>query len=279
MALSRQDLTPLDGYDHRINWDAVLSRANSGLLRWLPGGRFLAAHLACFGIGLLGAMLWTLISNPMDLEGLRPFLYWGVVAAVHVALTGIYQVAARLMGLNDPQYVTTAYPVHRVPQPARSRQVAPAMIARGVEGATRANVTARRWETASGRRGRQEAPAGWPEQPQILHMDERADTGEVTWPDSAPRSTELGSRAPGQASDTLVSIDPAMSAEGQRGQRWLEGFVESRQKNKEQRWSWVEAAAASWLSRRDNQVTAESPAEDVVVEPPAVEPDRDSAQQ
>jgi hypothetical protein len=282
MALTRQDLTPLDGYDRRIDWNAAMSRANSRLLRWLPGGRFLAAHLAIFGVTLLAAMLWALIRHPMDLDGLRPFLYWGVIAAVHAALTGIYQVAARLIGLNEPRYVTQGYPVYRSARPSVARQAAPAMLARGVGGAARVNATARRWATSTGRRGniptQAQTAAGWPEQPPILQMDERPDTGEVTWPDSAPRSTTLGNRTSGPPADTLVSIDPAASTEDQRGQRWLEGFVESRQKNKDQRWSWVEAAAASWLSRRDNQVTPEEkPAEDVVIDPAITESERDSA--
>ncbi len=283
MALTRQDLTPLDGYDRRIAWDDVLNRANTRLLRWLPGGRFLAAHLAIFGTTLLAALLWSLIRHPMELENLRPFLYWGVLAAMHTALAGIYQVASRLMGLDEPRFVTTAYPSYRAQQPPAARPAAPAMIARGVEGAAKVNATARRWAAASGRRAnapaRPESAAGWPEQPHILQTDERADTGEVTWPDSAPRSTTLSARTPGQPADTLVSIDPAASAGDQRGQRWLDGFVESRQ-NKDQRWSWIEAAAASWLSRRDNQAvpeTQEHPAKDVVIEPPSAESERDSA--
>jgi hypothetical protein len=50
-----------------------------------------------------------------------------------------------------------------------------------------------------------------------------------------------------------VSVDHRDEGESAEDQNktWIDGFVESRSKDKEHRWSWVEAAAASWLSRRE----------------------------
>jgi hypothetical protein len=53
--------------------------------------------------------------------------------------------------------------------------------------------------------------------------------------------------------EEIVTVDHRDASESAEDhtKTWIDGFVESRSKDKEHRWSWVEAAAASWLSRRE----------------------------
>ncbi len=250
MAISRQNLTPLDGFDNRIDWNSALERCNSRLVNSVRGGNLLAAHGAIFGATFLGFFVWNLVTEPTNLSGLRGFQYWGILVAVHALLAGGYAVVARVLDLDQPSFVTDALPVYRA-QEVSPRQSAPAAVwARGVEGASRVNTSARRWVSPT--RSTSAAETSWPEQPPLLQATERVDVGEVTWPDSAPVSTMLNA-APitnSNPSDELVSIDPGTHGDS-GSQTWLDGFVESRSMDKEHRWSWVEAAAASWMSKRD----------------------------
>ncbi|HEU4793924.1 MAG TPA: hypothetical protein VFS96_09730, partial [Nitrolancea sp.] len=106
-----------------------------------------------------------------------------------------------------------------------------------------------------------DAETGWPEQPALVRTERvsaadadaaPADVGEATWPGSAPMSTALlgGGTNP---VDEIVTVDhrDAGDSADDHAKTWIDGFVESRSKDKEHRWSWVEAAAASWLSRRE----------------------------
>jgi hypothetical protein len=79
------------------------------------------------------------------------------------------------------------------------------------------------------------------------------DVGAATWPGSAPLSTTLANGGSSNPADEVVSVDhrSAEEAEEDPAKSWIDGFVESRSKDKDQRWSWVEAAAAAWLNKRE----------------------------
>lgn len=261
MALTRLDLTPLDGFDNRIDWNAAFVRWNNRIVKAIAGGEVLAAHAAVFGSSFLGIFVWKLVSNPTDLSGIRGFQYWGILVALHAVLIGGFTLIARLLGMNQPTFVSDAPAVYRVsPQQAETRQTAPATLwARGVESAARVNDTARRW--ASPVRSTPSEEALWPASPALLQSSELDDVGEVTWPETAPLSTTLNATA--NPLDELVSIDHGVQTETVT-QTWLDGFVESRSRDKEHRWSWVEAAAGSWISKRDAS-TPTPQAEDVIL--------------
>src|SRR5690606_4192515 len=97
-----------------------------------------------------------------------------------------------------------------------------------------------------------------------------------------PLSTVLNttSTSPTRPADEVVSIDHGAhsGADKDQARSWLEGFVESRTRDKEQRWSWIEAAAASWMARREQprDEQASAPAEDVVIASEASSPDDDA---
>jgi hypothetical protein len=279
MAIPRNSLSALDGFDRGVDVDDLLSRANGRLFNWLVGGSFLAGHMALFGTVFLGAFAWNLGRTPNDLSALGAFRVWSVLLVAHLVITGGFQIAARILGWNAPTWTTT------VAAPARNtqrseRQPVPAMVwARGLESASRVNATARRWASTSARSASERLPdpddQAWPEQPAIARVDSGPDRGDVTWPESAPRSTMLSANQ----TDHVVSVDHASDQPKDSALTWLEGFVESRTKDREQRWSWVEAAAASWLSRRDTPgSTPADVATSHVVDDGVVEPDADSQQ-
>lgn len=268
MAIPRSSLTALDGFDDAIDWGALNARAGERVLRVLTGGSLLAIHLTVFGAAFLASFAWSLINHPMDLSSLDGFRVWGVLVALHAVLVGCYQLVARFMGWSEPEVVTDAAPIRR-PVHVDERQTEAVWAAAAVA-APKPNAPTRRWSVPSSRRTTrdQSATSGdWPQQPAILSSDDREDVGEVTWPDSAPLSTVLNSSAAtASPSDELVSIDPSAGAD--TTQTWVDGFVESQARPKEQRWSWVEAAAASWLSRRDSTPAGEddsSDTEDIIM--------------
>jgi hypothetical protein len=89
---------------------------------------------------------------------------------------------------------------------------------------------------------------------QLPDSERPPDVGEATWPESPPLSTQLlGSGDHRDAADHVVAVDHRQSEtdSDDPGRTWVDSFVESRSKDKENRWSWVEAAAASWLNRRE----------------------------
>jgi hypothetical protein len=283
MAIPRSNLTALDGFDTSIHWDVVNANVGERMVRWLTGGALLALHMSVFGAALLATFGWSLIRHPLDLSALNQFQIWGVIVGLHATLVGAYQLAARMLGWNDPTYVTTSAPA-RLSAPTEVRQTDPTRV-----WAARAEVTGR--VDSSTQRGPstvtrkvQVENAGprsgeWPQQPTILATDERVDVGEVTWPAAAPLSTVLSGNAEmPNTSDQLVSIDAAATGTAADGaQTWVDGFVQSRTKSKEQRWSWVEAAAASWLSRRPGSADDDkAPETDVVATPQEDQAERDS---
>jgi hypothetical protein len=279
MALTRQNLTSLDGYDERIDWAGVLERTNRSLIRWVLGTGLLSFHLAVFTTVLLAIYTWNLISNPTDLHLLGPFRIWGVAALAHTLLVGGGLIGWRLFNMGDqvtaqpvPVYPRRSLPMPRqAPAPARSPGMAQAWI-RGVTSTARANAGARRWREATAQQPPAAPPAptatGWPAQPgmsapaaaQPAEAERPPDVGEVTWPESPPLSTVLlGSTDHRGPADHVVAVDHRQSdtADDDPGRTWVDSFVESRSKDKENRWSWVEAAAASWLNRREISGQAE----------------------
>lgn len=273
MALTRQQLSPLDGYQERIDWATVLERTNRRLLRWVLGTGFLSFHLAVFTTVLLGTFTWNLISNPTDLHLLSPFRIWGVAALGHTILVGGGLIGWRLFNMGESEAVRPApsYPARSLPKPQQlPSSPRPSGVTqvwtRSVGSASRVNAGARRWAAAATQRPAAEPPAraanGWPAQPdmtappapQSTETERPADVGEATWPGSPPISTTLmGGAERGDAADHVVAVDHRASdaADDDPGRTWVDSFVESRAKDKDNRWSWVEAAAASWLNRRE----------------------------
>jgi hypothetical protein len=90
----------------------------------------------------------------------------------------------------------------------------------------------------------------------LITHEHMPDVGEATWPASAPLSTILSSATTTNPADEVVSVDHR-GASDDHTRTWIDGFIESRSKDKENRWSWVEAAAAAWLNKREVEGTAE----------------------
>lgn len=275
MTLTRHNLSPLDGYDERIDWAGVLERTNRGLIRWVLGTGLLSFHLVVFTTVLLATFTWNLISNPTDLHLLGPFRIWGVAALAHTLLVGGGLIGWRLFQMGEPEaarpvpvYQRRALPLpSQAPSPARSPGITQAWL-RTVGTAAKVNAGARRWAEASTQRPPAAPPVrganGWPTQPAMTAptvvepsgTGQSPDVGEATWPDSPPLSTTLlGAADHRDEADHVVAVDHRQSEASQDdpGRTWVDSFVESRakDKDKENRWSWVEAAAASWLNRRE----------------------------
>jgi hypothetical protein len=201
--------------------------------------------------------------------------------------------------MGEPEPRTFSIPAAALPQLRSTQPRTPAWQAawtRSNAAAARVNSTARRWATAPARRAEAPAPArdaatGWPEQPPIFREAVASaetteapvvDVGAATWPHSAPLSTTLSSAASPNPADELVSVDHRdEDGEEDQAKSWIDSFVESRSRDKDQRWSWVEAAAAAWLSRREVEGKAEKAltAGEEQVEPAAEAPPPDDTGQ
>jgi len=270
MPLHREHLGPVDGFETRIAWQPLLEQWNQRSVRWVLGGGFLAFHLAVFGVSLLTVLTWNLIVDPVDLRMIEPFRYWGTVAIIHTILLGGGLIGWKLLRMDQPEAPRFTIPALGSPAPRPDSARASnwqAAWTRGVVSAARVNSTARKWATTPVRRSDgappvRDAETGWPEQPAILHSETvsanhadvaPADVGEATWPASAPMSTTLSGSAGTNPVDEIVMVDHRDAADSadDPAKTWIDGFVESRSKDKEHRWSWVEAAAANWLSRRE----------------------------
>ncbi|HQY29686.1 MAG TPA: hypothetical protein PK691_00265 [Thermomicrobiales bacterium] len=272
MPVSRQNLPPVYGFDRRLRPGDAIDRLTNQFGRWILGTGFLAMHLTVFSVSLLIAYCATLITSPTDVSGVSFFRFWGAVVVVHTILTGGGIVAWKLLGMGDQgaRFVvpasthlqsTLGLPINEYStQHVIDTRIAPRT----------AQPASRRLPWAS-----RPVEQNWPQQAGFQKSAPAADAvpdlGEVTWPDSAPLSTTLGLSSQPDA-DEVVSVDHGPSP----SQTWFEGFVGNRaapEKDMEQRWSWVEAAAASWLSRRDQttpdtETTSESATETPVVNPP-----------
>jgi hypothetical protein len=269
MSLRRQHLSPVDGFDNRIDWQAAIDRWNQRAPRWALGPGLLSFHLTLFGLAFLATLTWNLIADPADLGMIDLFRYWGVLAVVHTILVGGWMIGWRLLRLGEPEPRRFTIPAAALPQLRSNQSRTPAWQTawnRSNAAASRVNTTARRWAGAPSRRAETQAPprdaaTGWPEQPPIFREavagaettePPAVDVGAATWPDSAPLSTTLSGSAASNPADELVSVDHRdEEGEDDQARAWVDGFVESRSKDKDQRWSWVEAAAAAWLNRRE----------------------------
>ena len=100
MALRREQLSPVDGFDSRIDWQGAMDRWNQRALHWVLGPGFLSCHLTTFGLSFLALLTWNLIADPADLHMIEPFRYWGVMMAVPDWLaTGVYDSEPVALGL------------------------------------------------------------------------------------------------------------------------------------------------------------------------------------
>jgi hypothetical protein len=265
MALHRNQLSAVDGFDDRIDWSALMERWNERAMRWVLGGGFLSLHLAAFTVSLLTALTWNLIVDPSDLWMVEPFRYWGVFAGAHTVLLGGGLILWKLLGreTETPRRFRIPATVSAPPRvrPDEERPSAwQSAWARPMESVARVNATARRWASSATRQPEPTPPPAdtggrWPEQPLITH-EHMPDVGEATWPASAPLSTILSSATTNNPADEVVSVDHR-GASDDHTRTWIDGFIESRSKDKENRWSWVEAAAAAWLNKREVEGTAE----------------------
>lgn len=266
MPLTRSQLPTVAGFDRRLHLGNAIERGTSRFARWLLGAGFLAVDLALFGTSLLVAYVWALIAHPGDLDSINPFRYWGVVAVVHTLVAGGGLLAWKLLGMDEPA-TRTAIPAYQ-PVPARGQyalstwsqsQPVDAIYAQPQAAAPRRTAWASR-----------PVEQNWPQQPELLRTQPGTttdpDLGEATWPENVPLSTSLG--VSGSASESGERPSPSQS--------WFDSFMGSRgasQKEKEQRWSWVEAAAGSWLSRREpttpptTDTTADAPIADAAAQP------------
>jgi hypothetical protein len=293
MSLRRQQLSPVDGFDNRIDWQAAIDRWNQRAPRWALGPGLLSFHLTLFSLAFLTTLTWNLIADPADLGMIEPFRYWGVIAVVHTILVGGWMIGWKLLRLGEPEARRFTVPAAALPQLRADPSRTPAWQAawnRSNAAASRVNTTARRWAAAPARRAEaptppRDAATGWPEQPPIFREaaagpeaaeSPAVDVGAATWPDSAPLSTTLSASAAPSPADELVSVDHRdEEGDDDQAKSWIDGFVESRSKDKDQRWSWVEAAAAAWLNRREVEgktekalSAGEEQAEAVVETPP-----------
>jgi hypothetical protein len=275
MPVTRAQLPTVAGFDNRLHFESALQRANSRLVRWVFGTGFLAFHLAVFTSAFVIAFAWDLITQPDSLRVVDAFRYWGIIAIVHTVLAGGGILAWKLFHFGDSgRSPVIPAPTYRLASASRPRPQAPYAIQAPI---TVQVPRASRWSTmtAGSRRipwsGRP-VEQNWPQQPSFLRNAPGTadagvqDVGEATWPDTVPLSTSLGvSAAP--ESDQVVSVDHRPSP----SENWIEGFIGSRASEKEHRWSWVEAAAGSWLSRRD-ATTPNGPTVDAAQPPESDQP-------
>ena len=283
MSITRSQLAPVHGFDNRIQWNDAISRTNDRLIRWVFGTGFLTVHLAVFGTSLLSALCWNLVSDPADLRVVEPFRYWGIVAIVHTVLAGGGVLAWKLFQMGKPDSPEFLVPVRaraisapRTEPSTRTRPIQ-AIQSGSTVSPPHTEASPRKWSTSTLRKATpwaaRDVKQGWPGQPAMIKSLTEAeaadamfvDLGEATWPDSAPLSTALlanpESRS-GSGTDHVVSVDHrSATTQAEASQTWIEGFIESRTRDKEQRWSWVKAAASSWLSRREAPAASEAPLE------------------
>jgi hypothetical protein len=275
MALRREQLSPVDGFDSRIDWQGAMDRWNQRALHWVLGPGFLSCHLTTFGLSFLALLTWNLIADPADLHMIEPFRYWGVIVVFHIILLGGGMIGWKLLHMGETESRRFTIPAYQLPQlransTARTPHWQNAWT-RSTAAAGRANATARRWAGAPTRETEPPQPApppardaqtGWPEVPAIFRTAAvesditevpPVDVGAATWPGSAPLSTTLANGDTSNPADEVVSVDHrgADHADDDPAKSWIDGFVESRSKDKDQRWSWVEAAAAAWLNKRE----------------------------
>jgi hypothetical protein len=271
MALRREQLSPVDGFDNRIDWQGAMDRWNTRALRWVLGPGFLSCHLTTFTLSFLALLTWNLIADPADLRMIEPFRYWGVIVVFHIILLGGGMIGWKLLRMGETEPRRFTIPAYQLPQLRANTTRTPHWQNAWTASAGRVNATARRWTGAASRQPEppQPAPApardaetGWPEVPAMFRSAAvesntteapPVDVGAATWPGSAPLSTTLANGGSSNPADEVVSVDhrAAEEAEEDPAKSWIDGFVESRSKDKDQRWSWVEAAAAAWLNRRE----------------------------
>ena len=218
MPATRSQLPPVAGFDTRIRPGYALTNVNRRLARWAIGTGLLAFHLTIFAIALLVAFCWGLIANPQDLGAMHAFRYWGIVAVVHTILAGGGALLWKILQVTDdtrPNMLPARAYTVPVRPPTRPR---PALMRPTDRPITAQPARPSRWASLSG--GTRRTPwairpveQNWPQQAPFMRnasvIDAAgADKGEVTWPESAPRSTELRVSAAPEA-DEVVSVNTA----------------------------------------------------------------------
>ena len=227
MALRREQLSPVDGFDNRIDWQAAVDRWNRGALRWVLGPGFLSCHLTTFALSFLALLTWNLIADPTDLHMIEPFRYWGVIVVFHIILLGGGMIGWKLLRMGE----TRAAPLHHpgLSVAAARGQQPPARRTGKTPGRAAPPRRPRQCDRPplGQRAGPETAPpqpvppprdaeTGWPEVPAMFRSAAvEADTTEGRRPISARRHgpDRLPSRLPSPAAvtpnpaDEVVSVD------------------------------------------------------------------------
>jgi hypothetical protein len=234
-------------------------RAPSGrtIVDWFTGTGFLAVDAGAFFVALMVLLPWNLYSSPGDLWVAQPLRSWAFLLTFHALLVGAIALARGIVGSPEPETLVPqrglrassswSTPTQTTPQP--NRATASSLIAQ---------EWARRWleddkaevaemmeqsEEISARRAR-------------VAVNSAAQVDITPWPDApAPHAQSLDAEAiladwlDEQASEyvapTPEQVDPLRSAAR------LTRQDETIELEPELEWKWVEAAASSWLSKRD----------------------------
>ena len=116
MALRREQLSPVDGFDNRIDWQRAMERWNERALRWVLGPGFLSCHLTTFALSFLALLTWNLIADPTDLHMIEPFRYWGVIVVIHTILLGGGMIGWKLLRMGETEPRRFTIPAYQLPQ-------------------------------------------------------------------------------------------------------------------------------------------------------------------
>ncbi len=226
----------------RFDFDPVIEQFNRRLTGWVLGPGLLAFHAGVFFLTMTGLIFWNVYDNPNDFWAGNLLKRWGAIVILHVVVTVAATVGWRLLRSAD---------IQEARQERWAALPHPAPVA---DGNWRALESGPPVETQP------YVPPGEPDFPKFSAMQRMRNSAARRVAIVRGKADEVSPMAAAKWPEPPVRRDPEaddLIRQFGNGDPVESGPVASKERRPNQaRWTWIEAAATSWLTKKE---TGDSP--------------------
>ncbi len=258
----------------------VLVQSGRGLVEWLTGTGFLTLNALCFFGALVTLIPWNIYSSPGDFWSADILVRWAFLLGLHALLVGTWSLIQNVI-LRDDNPVATMTPAARQWHTARIRNTASSIDFRTgpahspAAAATASTLYAEAWARSQREQVSRSAAvddAGEVSEPVVrseaVQVNDLLADWDTSWPEpvqtpTPTRGEELIAPAEETPLDDVDILIESLAPERTPGP--LSAAARATSVNStgstvdpEMEWQWIEAAASSWLSRREHESGADA---------------------
>lgn len=225
---------------HRFDHALLINQVSARLTGWVLGTGLLVFHAGLFFLTMTGLMFWNAYDNPSDFWVGSLLRRWGAVLVLHAIVTAAVTIGWRLLRSADIQEAAQANWTTATPQRMRMA------------------VTDARWRMLEAGRPAESAPFVPASEPELPNLS----AGQRLRVRAERRLAALRGKADDVPADVAASWPEPPARRGPDEDELIRQFgagepseiapAPAPGSKSHARWSWVEAAATTWATRRES---------------------------